>query len=218
MQKHSYNLAKTLAKYGIYVDLYHCVEHDKPLVDNLNCFSKEELKFINNICLHFDKPGKYPGHYITRSYNYSKKFINLSLRKKCGLCLCSGSYWMVLCFKKKNYNLPPIAVNFHGLEMYQKAASFNEKLKQVILKPPLKYISQLTNINYSLGGKLSSILKLLAPNQNVIERPNAISKDWLFDTDITKENKVRKFVFLGRYVRHKGVQELNNILKRICNL
>ena len=82
MQKHSYNLAKYFAKHGVYVDLYHCVEHDKPIIEDLNCFSKEESKFITNFCFNFDKPFSFPGHYIVRSYNYSKKIYKAFLKKK----------------------------------------------------------------------------------------------------------------------------------------
>ena len=116
-----------------------------------------------------------------------------------------------------NYHLPPIAVNFHGLEMFQKAASFKEKLKQQLFKIPVRNISKLTSFNYSLGGKLSSILKEFSNNQKIIERPNAISKDWVFDPYIHNKNKVRKFVFLGRYVRHKGIEELSKIIKNLIN-
>ncbi len=220
MQKHSFNLAKYFAKNGIYVDLYHYVHFDQPLVKNLNCFSNEDLKFINNICLRFDKPQKYPGHYIFRSYNYSKKIYKEFLNKKSvDFVYAQGlTGWFYSIQKNNNnYHLPPIAVNFHGLEMFQKAASFKEKLKQQLFKIPVRNISKLTSFNYSLGGKLSSILKEFSNNQKIIERPNAISKDWVFDPYIHNKNKVRKFVFLGRYVRHKGIEELSKIIKNLIN-
>ena len=219
MQKHSYNLAKYFAKCGVYVDLYHCVEHDKPIIEDLNCFSKEESKFITNFCFNFDKPFSFPGHYIVRSYNYSKKIYKAFLKKKdVDFVYAQGFTGWFYVLKKKNYNLPPIAVNFHGLEMYQKAASPKEWLKQQIFKPPLKKITKLTNINYSLGGKITPILKKLAPDQKVIERPNAVTDDWLVESFGEQKNKIKKFVFLGRYVRHKGIQELSKVLKSLTSI
>ncbi len=219
MQKHSYNLAKYFAKYGVYVDLYHCVEYNKPIIDDLNCFSKEESKFITNICFNFDKPYSFPGHYIVRSYNYSKKIYKAFLKKKdVDFVYAQGFTGWFYALKKKDYNLPPIAVNFHGLEMYQKAASPKEWLKQQIFKPPVKKIIKLTNINYSLGGKITSILKKLAPDQNVIERPNAVTDDWLIEPYGEQKSKIKKFVFMGRYVRHKGIQELSKVLKSLTSI
>ncbi len=218
MQKHSYNLAKYFAKCGVYVDLYHCVEHDKPIIEDLNCFSKEESKFITNICFNFDKPYSFPGHYIIRSFNYSKKIYKAFLKKKdVDFVYAQGFAGWFYVLKKKDNNLPPIAVNFHGLEMYQKAASSKEWLKQQIFKPPVKKITNLTNINYSLGGKITSILKKLAPDQNIIERPNAVTDDWLVESYNEQKSRIKKFVFLGRYVRHKGIQELSKVLKSLTS-
>ena len=217
MQKHSYNLAKYFAQNRIYVDLYHYVQFDQPLADRLIGFSDEELKFINNICFHFEKPGRYPGHYVLRSYNYSKKIYKSFLNKKNVDFVYAQGFtgWYYTIQKKKDLSLPPIAVNFHGLEMFQKSPTFYENLKHLIFKLPVNYISKSASFNYSLGGKLSTILKNLAPNTKIIERPNAISEDWLFEPSISKENKVRKFVFLGRYVRHKGIQELTRVIKNL---
>ena len=82
MQKHSYYLAKYLAKNKIHVDLYHYVPYDKTLVEDLEGFSETEVEYIDNFCFHFDKPKKYPGHYILESYSLSKKFYNFFLETK----------------------------------------------------------------------------------------------------------------------------------------
>lgn len=216
MQKHSFNLAKYFARNGVYVDLYHCVDHDQPTVDKLNCFSSGELKFIKNICFKFDRPFSYPGHYIVRSYRYSKKIFNSFIKNKnVDFVYAQGLTGWFYCLKKKNIILPPIAVNFHGLEMYQKPASLKEMLKQQIFKPPIKKISQMTSFNFSLGGKISEVLNKLAPNHKLIERPNAITNDWLVEPSLHPKNKIKKFVFMGRYVRHKGIKELSDVLKNL---
>ena len=82
MQKHSYYLAKYLAKNGVYVDLYHFVPHDQILVDVLEGFTISELKYIQNICFHSEKPARYPGHYIVESYFSSKKLYEKFLKNK----------------------------------------------------------------------------------------------------------------------------------------
>jgi len=80
MQKHSYYLAKYLAKNGVHIDLYHCVPYGEPIVESLEGFTTEELSFINHFCFHFPKAAKYPGHYIVRSYEYSEIIYNAFLK------------------------------------------------------------------------------------------------------------------------------------------
>ena len=222
MQKHSYYLAKYLAKNKVYVDLYHTVKYDEALVKNLDGFSEEELKYINNICLEMDKPKKYPGHYIIESYNLSKKIYESFLQHAdVDFVYAQGfSGWYYAKQKSKGIQLPPIGVNFHGLEMFQKSPSVRVKLEHYMFRVPVKRAAQFSDYTFSLGGKLTGILNNIVDDPiKVIVTPIGISETWLIDQN-SKDiitNKVRKLVFLGRYERRKGIEELTSVLKKLMD-
>ncbi len=218
MQKHSYYLAKYLAKNGVYVDLYHCVPYDQLLIERLESFTDEELLYIRNICVHAEKSGRYPGHYIVESYHYSQKLYHLFLEKRdVDFVYAQGfSGWYYARQKSKGAQFPPIGVNFHGLEMFQKAPSFRVKLEHLMFRCPVKRVNKLSDNTFSLGGKLTGILRnIVNDSQKVLITPIGIDKSWLIRGEMDKENfnEVRKFVFLGRYERRKGVEELSEVLK-----
>lgn len=222
MQKHSYYLTKYLAQNAIYVDLYHFVPLGQSLSKSLENFTEEELKYINHFCFHPDKPKKYPGHYIVESYNLSKKYYKKFLKNKnVDFVYAQGfSGWYYAKEKSNGVNLPSIGVNFHGLNMFQKAASFKVKLEHLLFRYPVKRVIKLSDYTFSLGGKLTDILnKITNKSENILITPIGVSKDWIVsDIKIKKEFDKRKFVFIGRYERGKGITELSNILKGIENL
>jgi len=218
MQKHSYYLAKYLAKNKIHVDLYHYVPYDKTLVEDLEGFSETEVEYIDNFCFHFDKPKKYPGHYILESYSLSKKFYNFFLETKdeINFVYAQGfSGWYYAKQKYRGKKLPQIGVNFHGLEMFQRAPSIKSKIEQLMFRYPVQRCMLYSDYIYSLGGKLTNILIDLGFNGNkIIEQPIGISSSWLMLDDYSIEIKNnRKFVFLGRYEARKGIKELSIILR-----
>ena len=221
MQKHSYYLAKYLAKNKIYVDLYHYVLCDQPLVENLEGFDKEELKYITNFCFHFDRSGRFPGHYIVESYNISKRYYEVFLNNNnVDFVYAQGfSGWHYA--KKKYYGekLPKIGVNFHGLEMFQRASSIKSKLEQLILSYPAKQCMFYSDYIYSLGGKLTNLLVGLGYSyKKIIVTPIGIDASWLVPSVPNKrKSKIRSFVFIGRYEERKGINELLIVLKELLD-
>ena len=53
IQRHSFYLCKYLAKNGVLIDLYHCVENSELNIENLELFSDEEKENINSIVMLF---------------------------------------------------------------------------------------------------------------------------------------------------------------------
>src|SRR4051812_17523547 len=76
MQKHSFYLAKYLAKNGIYVDLYHTNQSAYDIT-KLEFFTEDEKKFIKSFVIDFPDLGKMPGHYIRESYEYSCRIFEV---------------------------------------------------------------------------------------------------------------------------------------------
>jgi len=219
MQKHSYYLAKYLAKHGVHVDLYHCVPYGQPLVETLEGFTNEELKFIDQFCFYFPKGSRYPGHYIVESYAYSKLLYEAFLKYQAvDFVYAQGFTGWYYARQKSAVSLPPLGVNFHGLEMFQKAATLRSRLEQYLFKIPVANVVRQSDYAFSLGGKLTPILERLTKDpQKVIPLSIGIGEGWINDEKVqyNTPNKIRQFVFIGRYERRKGIEELSMVLDRV---
>src|SRR5665647_194328 len=209
MQKHSYYLAKYLAQREVVVDLYHCVPFNEELPTGLKGFTEKEMQFIHHHVIHFPIPAAYPGHYAVESYRFSKQLFKLLLEQaKPDLIYAQGfSGWYMINHKNKLVNIP-VVVNFHGLEMFQNAPSFKVRLEHLILIPAIRVNLKRADFVVSLGGKLKAILKKC--NNSVLELPIGIEESWLLTKKTNNPNL--KFVFIGRYERRKGIEELNQAI------
>ncbi|MBL0049184.1 MAG: glycosyltransferase family 4 protein [Bacteroidetes bacterium] len=68
---------------------------------------------------------------------------------------------------------------------------------------------------YSLGGKLSNLLREEGISSNKIKQiPIGLEPAWISDK-VHASGPVRRFVFIGRYERRKGIEELNKVLKQL---
>jgi glycosyltransferase involved in cell wall biosynthesis len=222
MQKHSYYLAKYLARTGVKVDVYHAIPEDQPFPVKPEGYTSEELKNLHFFPVHFPKPAKYPGHYIRESYIYSKRIYNEFIQQpKPDFVYIQGfSGWELLATRMEHGTWSKIktGINFHGVEMFQKAPSLRVKLEHQLLRPWVKWNLRHSDIIFSLGGKLTGLQKKLAGPQNkVIELPIGITNDWLINDLPAATGKIRKFVFIGRYERRKGIEELHTVLQQLIN-
>ncbi len=217
MQKHSYYLAKYFAKNKIQVDLYHYNESNYD-ISLLEYFTTDEKKHINSIVIQFPKKIKFPGHYIFESYNYSEAIYAEFLKQEpVDFIYIKGfSGWKLLDEKRKGKKFPPVGVNFHGYEMFQKQADFLNELKaRFILQQPVKFQLKYADYVFSYGGKITGLLKNLGiADARIIKIPAAIEADWLTDKEKLNNNR-RKLVYVGRYERRKGIEELNVVLKKL---
>lgn len=212
MQRHSFNLCNELLKSGHEVTLVHCVYEKATLPkkeDVKKLFEASEKLTVNT--LRFPVSSGMPGHYIKESYQYS--FAITSLLKEqfplFDLIYVKGfSGWDLLQQKKKGkIKTGPILVNFHGLEMFQDPASFSERLKSYLLKSPVKWNLNQADYCISYGGKITSLLNQIGiPSSKILVLPGAVSNDTLLEKRALPIN--HKFLFVGRYERRKGIEEL----------
>ncbi len=218
MQKHSYYSAKYFARDEIFTDVYHFIPNDKKHLKLKDFFSEKELNFLNFYEIEFPKSIYFPGHYLYNSYIFSKNIFDILIKnlKNVKLIYAQGfSAWYLLKNKTKINNSIKIAVNFHGLEMFQKTVNFKNLFENHLLKKPVLYNLNRSDFAISLGGKLTNILyKNTKYKEKIKEISIGIEKKWLFNGEI-KNNKIRKFVFIGRYEKRKGIPQLQNILKNI---
>lgn len=218
MQRHTYYLVKYLSKAGIKVTLYH-FNNSNLDISLLDVFSEEERSNIESIVLEFPKGDRFPGHYVRASYRYSELIydrIKNRLKDFDFIYTKGFSGWKLIEEKSKgNSDVPPIGVKFHGYEMFQMQADFKSKLGAMILRGPVKWITCHADFVFSYGAKITEIIRNLGvKEEKIIEIPAGIEKQWL-RTDKPETNGKRRFIFLGRYERRKGVEELNMAIKQL---
>ncbi len=221
MQKHSYYLTKYLAKSGIHVDLYHTTLDGRES-QGLDCFPVELMEFIHPIFITFPNTKfQLPGHYIYRNYLYSEKVLQAILDKNLPdyLYVQGFSGWASLNYKKTNI-FPPIVVNFHGLEMFQRPPNLRVRLEHLLLKRPTLINLKLADVTISLGGKLTGLLEKIVNPDKIAEISIGIEKEWL-DTSKKSLKQTpsdnRRFLFVGRYERRKGIEELSEVLSKMID-
>lgn len=222
MQKHSYNLVKQLVLKGESVTLVHCVPFGKPLPSHYEVAEKLGLeKHFNfeSIAVHFPQKGIIPGHYLKESYLYSKIVYDM-LRDRLSefdFIYAKGfSAWHFLVEKRNGQSIPPIGIKFHGYEMFQKPPSFKVRLERFLLRGPVKWNTLHADYVFSYGSKITMLIRSLGvSNKKIIEIPTGIESTWI-KNDISGGDELR-LVFLGRYERRKGIEELNRAIKNILS-
>ncbi|NML19603.1 glycosyltransferase family 4 protein [Pseudoflavitalea sp. G-6-1-2] len=212
MQRHSTHLLKYLSLEGVSTTVYHVNPYAKR-VSELG-LSADQLTNIEFVEIKQPAAYKFPGHYVYEQYLYSKKlYQEFEKRKVPEILYAQGfSAWYLL--NRKN-SLPPgtkLILNFHGLEMFQQAATFRSKLEQYLLRPFVKGNLRRADFVITNGGIQTEILRKIGiREEQLIVAPIAIEKNWLRQSPLP-ENTIRKFLFVGRYERRRGIEELHKAL------
>jgi glycosyltransferase involved in cell wall biosynthesis len=221
MQKHSFYLAKYLAKNKIHIDLLHY--NDSAFdISKLEFFTEQEKEFIHPIVLQFPTSAKFPGHYVYKSYKYSCLTFD-AIKDKLNtydfIYTKGFSGWKLISEKNKgNITCCKIGVNFHGYEMFQIAPEAKAKLQQFLLRRFVKKKSQQADVVFSYGGKITDIIKSIGVNsKHIIEIPSGVESDFISKSISTHNESYRKFVFLGRAERRKGIIELNEVIRKMLS-
>jgi glycosyltransferase involved in cell wall biosynthesis len=219
MQKHSFYLCKYLAANKVNVDLFH-FNNSTYDISLLQFFTAEERAYITNRVIVFPKSPSFPGHYLYDSYRYSRAVAKQVLAEpgRYDLIYTKGfTGWYLLTLpKNKRSTLPPVALNFHGYEMFQRAPAFFSLLQQVLLlRQPVKWLSRKADLVYSYGGKITGIVKSLGVREDRLrEIPTGVVAATVAD-GIMPTPDITRFVFLGRYERRKGIEELNEAIRSL---
>lgn len=216
MQKHSYFLCKYLAKNQVHVVLVHTAAAITEEVKNIDCFTEEEKKYINPVIVEKPRVKAFPGHYIYQSWLYSKKvYETLDGFPDADFIIAKGmTGWYFL--HKKNAGSPPVAINIHGYEFMQKKAGFKMQLESLLLRYPLTWVNRKADYVFSYGGKITGYIKKLGiPAARIIEIPAAIESEWM-NADNAELRSERRFLFIGRYERRKGIEEINAAIVKLA--
>ncbi len=216
MQKHSTYLVKYLAMAGVHVDVY-LREPKSGCSKDIDLYSNAELRLITFHYIIYPAEYYFPGHYLWQSYGYSTRLFNvLKHNLDVDLIYVQGlAGWRLLSERKKGFKTPPIGVNFHGFDMFQRAPSVKAKLQQWMFRPIIISMLKVADVAFSLGGALDRIVESVGVlPRNIYQSPNGVESSWLVD-DLSVSTGRRKFIFVGRYARLKGVEELTAVLARM---
>lgn len=223
MQRHSAYLTRYLTRQGVKLVLVHCVTQgelptDAEVIEKLAIDRPDNLEIIT---LRFPSFGKLPGHYLRESLVYSEMALKALAPHLASLDLIYAKGlggWMMAEQRRKQRLSVPLAVKFHGYEMFQSIPGWRNRFARMLLRGPVKFINQNADWVFSYGGKITDIItEQLGVNRNkVFEVPTGIAEDWLL-SELPKRDETRRFVFVGRYERRKGVEELNEALSYLLD-
>lgn len=215
MQKHSFFLIEYLARNGVEVDVYYTAKSQKHR-KAFEYFSDEAKSRIHETYVPFPAGGVMPGHYIKSSYSYSVSlYKSFQKRRPVDLIYAQGFTGWHFCKMRSDGKLKiPLLVNLHGLEMYQPAFGVRARLQQYLLRSPADYLLRHADFVYSLGGRLTDILSQRISDKRIIEQSIGIDKSWLKSSNeaIPGPEPRRKFIFVGRYEKRKGLDLLNEVM------
>ena len=221
MQKHSYYLCKYLAQNKIQVDLYHFNQSNYD-VKKLEFFTDEEKQFIQSILVDFPSSPRFPGHYIYNSYQYSKQIFSAakSQLQSYDFIYTKGFAGWFLINQKRRHSITcaPIGLNFHGYEMFQPAPSIKSAIQIFLfLRRPVKKISLNADVVFSYGGKITKLIQDSGvKKENIFELPSGVEASFILPNSRLTDNKI-KILYLGRYERRKGIEELNQAIQLYLN-
>lgn len=221
MQKHSYYLSRLLPLNNVQLILVHCVNHNEKIPSEQEVFdevfkglTEDELEVaktnFKSICLKFPEPKTHIGHYLKESFQYSSDIFEVikgNLADFDFIYAKGFAGWKLIDEKKKGLKCPPVGVKFHGLNMFQKAANFKAKMEHLMFRGPVKFNMKNADYVFSYGGKITDITRqIVKDDSKILEFPTGIGEDWIVEEP--KIQAKRTFLYVGRYERLKGIEEL----------
>ena len=211
MQSHSANLALHLARAGAIVDVIHPTPGP---ATEAEAFFADEADAVRLRYVPWPRGRRYPGHYPAELREYSRHAKRLAddlrpdwiyVQGLCGDAFLAG----------REGGAPPVAVNLHGLEMFQRAPGVRTAIEQRLLRPLARRAVRHADLCFSLGGRLTPLLVSIgADPSRIAETPVGIDDDWV-TSDARPPLPLRRFVFVGRNERRKGLRELDEAATRL---
>jgi glycosyltransferase involved in cell wall biosynthesis len=218
IQRHSHCLAKYLARLDVEIDLYHTDFGNRPFgLDDLEGMSQSERACITNICLDWPTGRRIPGHYVRKMKRFSRAALQI-FRNRTPVDFVYGqglTGWSFVEARRRGEPVPPVGVNLHGYNMFQPAINWKNCLQSMMMRPAFGRHARRADYVFSLGGRMTNLIRdrVLVPSERIIQISGGIDDSWVNSVP-SRVNSPRRFVFLGRYDRVKGIEELHDSIKQ----
>lgn len=215
MQRHSRMLAEHLVGVGAEVTLFHTTFD--PLraraASSLEGFPESLRSRIVPEFVPYPRVRRFPGHYLVEEWRYSAACLRryLDHAASADFIYAQGlTGWAFLRSSQRRGKLPPIGVNTHGYEMFQRAASMRGSLQHALLRPAFRDVNRRADVVFSFSGKIRRLVEdsVGVPAERIVEMPNGVEETWIVSSPPPCRAGARRFIFVGRHDRRKGLPEL----------
>lgn len=215
MQRHSRMLVESLARVGAHVTVFHTAFDAArvPAASALDGFPPHLRDRVTHEFVPYPRAGRFPGHYLVEEWRYSAACLRryLDHGTRADFIYSQGlTGWAFLRLRGRRMLLPPIGVNTHGYEMFQRSANFRGALQHALLRPAFRSVNIRADVVFSFSGKIRRIVeqRVGVPPGRIAEMPNGVEESWLVPGPASCRDGVRRFIFVGRHDRRKGLPEL----------
>jgi glycosyltransferase involved in cell wall biosynthesis len=222
IQRHSRMLAEHLVRAGARVTLYHTAPAGE-LAERAKRLDGLDLQGLRSVFVEFPRGFWFPGHYVLDCHRYSDRLLDRfreeHARDAVDFVYAQGLTGLAFVRARRNgESLPPVGVNAHGYEMFQRCIGLKARLDQLPMRPPHRRVTRDADVVFSFSGKILEIVQqtIGTPKERIRVMPNAVDGSWMA-SEPRRAGAPRRFLFVGRYERRKGVPELCTALRGLSD-